>query len=239
MVRSLRKMKKKIGITLMVLLFSFAIFAIVVSAQDRMGKSEEGIQNPVPPDRQGMTGGPNMMGMGMMGGQNMPDMMGNGTMMGMRGPGGRGPMGMRPQRGMMMRLADKLNLSKEQRDELKDMFTNNRKDMIRRKADLEIARVEMQELLSQDEPDMSAIKGKIQDVANLEAEMKFSQIQKWMDAKKVLTEEQQKELKDMMKKGPDQVMNNRMGMGMRRGMPDNNNNNNNKPSQERRPEAGR
>jgi len=207
-------MKKKTGIILIILLLSFAIFVIVVSAQDRDRKSDKQIQNFMSP---GMSG---MMGRGLRG---------------MGRPGGPGPMGMIHPKGMMMGLgrpgmimgmADKLGLSEDQRDELNDMFTSHRKSMIRKNADLEIAKVELQKLLSQDKPDMNAVKEKIRDIANLEAEMKFSRIQVWMDAKDVLTQAQQKELKELMRKGPDPSMGR---MRMRRGVLDNKSDQKGKP----------
>ena len=78
--------------------------------------------------------------LGMMGMMRGRGMMGAGRMnMGKRG-GRMGRMGRGPQRGRMMdhtgvliRLADKLDLSEEQKAELKDLATSHRKDMIKMK----------------------------------------------------------------------------------------------------------
>ena len=145
-------------------------------------------------------------------------MMGAGRMhMGERG-GRMGRMGRGPQRGRMMdhtgvliRLADKLDLSEEQKAELKDLATSHRKDMIKMKADREIAEVELQESVRQEEPDLDVIEDQIRSIANLEAQMKFSQIKARIDAKSVLTEEQQEKLKELLKNRPAGKMGGRRG----------------------------
>ncbi len=57
----------------------------------------------------------------------------------------------------------------------------------------------MYELMSQDNPDMDAVQKQLMKIANIEANMKFSQIKVWMDAKSLLTDEQKAMLKKMMK----------------------------------------
>jgi len=200
-------MKRTLGIILTILLLGSAILAGIVFAQEGE-KPDKDVQRPM---RRGMAGmgGPGMRGMGPMNRQ---------------GPGGPGSMGMMPRRGvmgnpnMLMRLADKLELSEEQRNEIKDMFTTHRKDMIRMNADLELARVDMENLMSQREPDLDAIRGKINDIASLEAEMKFSQVKLQINSKNVLTEGQREKLRELAKDGQGPMMRGRMGM--RRGAPE-------------------
>ncbi len=196
-------MKRKTGITLTIIILGFVFLLSFAIAQEMKDKPDKDVQ---PPMGRGM-GGPGMRGMGPMHRQ---------------APGGPGPMGMMYHRGMMgnpdilMLLADKLELSEGQRNELKDMFMTHRKDMIKKNADLELARIDMQELISQDKPDLDIIKEKINGIAAIEVEIKFSQVKLMIDAKSVLTDEQQEKLKDLMKDGRDQIkgrMRERMRMG--------------------------
>lgn len=103
--------------------------------------------------------------------------------------------------GMMPGTPDmifKLDLSKEQVDKIKGILTTHEKDMIKMKADRDIAEVELREAMQKDELDLIAIKDLIRNIASLEADMKYSQIKVWVDAKSVLTDEQRTNLKKMM-----------------------------------------
>jgi Spy/CpxP family protein refolding chaperone len=148
-------------------------------------------------------------------GRGMGRMMGRpGMMMRM----GRGPM-MRPGRAlgrmdMLGRLADKLDLSEEQRDEIKDILTAHQKDMIQKKADRKLAEVELRELTMEDDPDLDTIEEQVKEIANLEAGMRYSRIKAMVDARSVLTDEQKKELKELQKDRPARMM--RRGTGRRR-----------------------
>ena len=186
-------MKKTLVITSVVLILGLIILLSFAFSQDMMKKSDDEARRPA---RVGMArmGRPEMRGMGMA-----PHL------------------GMMGNPGMLMRLADKLELSEGQRNEIKDMLTNNRKSMIRSKADIEVAKVDLQRLMDEREPDLGAIKNKINDIASLEAEAKFSQIKFQVEVKNVLTKEQHERLKELMKDGQTQMMRGRMGM--RRGRP--------------------
>jgi Spy/CpxP family protein refolding chaperone len=132
-----------------------------------------------------------MMGQGMMGGQGMMNMM-HGTI---SGPGMMAGFG-KPD---LIALAEKLDLSEEQIAEIKGIFLSHKKDIIRKKADRDIAELELSELTQQDEPDLNAVEDKIRDIANLETGIRFSQIKVWTDARSVLTTEQKAVLKKIMK----------------------------------------
>ena len=130
------------------------------------------------------------MGRGRRGGQ-------RGMMRGMgRGPGsGRGrAMG---RMGALLHLADKLDLNEGQRNELSEILTSHRKETISQKAEIELAKVDLQQLIKQEEPDLNAVEGQIRKIADLEAGIKFSQIKVRVDTRNVLTEEQKTALKKM------------------------------------------
>lgn len=147
-------------------------------------------------------------------GRGMGRMMGRpGMMMRM----GRGPMmrpgGMPGRMDMLGRLADRLDLSEEQRGEIKDVLTAHQKYMIQQKADRELAEVELRELVQSDDPDLDAIEEQIKEIANLEAETRYSQIKAMVDARSVLTDEQKEALKKLQKDRPARMM--RRGAGRR------------------------
>lgn len=124
-----------------------------------------------------------MMGGGMM---NQMPMMGRGMM------GGAGRMA------YFAYLADELGLSETQQSKINDVFTSHQIDMIKKNSNRQMAVMELYKLISRDEPDLDTIKEQIEKVADLEVDMRYSQIKVWMDAKDVLTEEQQKELKNLI-----------------------------------------
>jgi Spy/CpxP family protein refolding chaperone len=130
---------------------------------------------------------------------------------------GRGPMmrrgGMPGRMNILGRLADKLDLSEEQRDEIKDILAAHQKDMIQQKADRELAEVELRELTMEDDPDLDAIEEQVKEIASLEARMRYSQIKAMVDARSVLTDEQKEELKKLQKDRPTRMM--RRGAGRR------------------------
>jgi Spy/CpxP family protein refolding chaperone len=123
-------------------------------------------------------------------------MMGNGPMMG-RGPmgpramGARGPMFMPPD------LAEKIGLSEEQKTKLDDIITNHRKDMIRKNADISLAEIDLNKLMSQDNPDMNLVKENILKIATMKADTEFTKFKAMIDAKNVLTKEQQEKFKQL------------------------------------------
>jgi Spy/CpxP family protein refolding chaperone len=189
-----KKMKKAKWILLTMALVGLLAVAGIVIAQE-MKEKEEAAQTPA-------TG----RGMGRM--MERPGMM-------MRV--GRGPM-MQPGRmlgrmDMLGRLADKLDLSEEQRDEIKDVLTAHQKYMIQQKADRELAEVELRELTMKDDPDLNAIEEQVKKIANLEAGMRYSQIKAMVDAKSVLTDEQKEELKKLQKDRPARMMERGAGRG--------------------------
>jgi Spy/CpxP family protein refolding chaperone len=106
----------------------------------------------------------------------------------------------------MARLADKLDLSEEQQDKLKALHISYKKDMIRRNADREIAQIDLDELIQQEETDLNAVEMQIRKIADLEAATKYSWIKLWTDAKSLLTAEQRAAFKKLMKEQKGSMM---------------------------------
>ena len=133
---------------------------------------------------------PGIMGPGMMHGRG--PMMGNAS----RGPRMMGGMG-----GMMLSPAmmDRLELTKEQRDNIESIFTSHKKDMIKKNADIALANIELQELIRKDKPDMNLIKDQLQKIANINVDVQYTQIKTQMDVKNILTDEQKANLEKFAK----------------------------------------
>jgi len=121
---------------------------------------------------------------------------GRGPMMG-RGPMGPRAMGAGCPMFIAPDLADKIGLSEEQKSKFDDIITNHKKDMIRKDADISLAQIDLNKLMSQDNPDMNLVKESIQKIATLKADKEFSQFKAMIETKNVLTKEQQDKLKEL------------------------------------------
>jgi Spy/CpxP family protein refolding chaperone len=148
-----------------------------------MGLDDEG-------DDDAPMGGMAHMGMGHMGG--MGHMRGMGRMGG--GPGMRhGGMG----RGFAM-----LDLTDDQREKLKAVHEKQQRRDVQARADLEIARMDLRDLVQAEKPNTSAINAQIDKMAKLQAERRKAQVGTLLEARALLTPEQQKKLREMRFKGP-------------------------------------
>jgi len=173
---------KKLVLAILTIAMIAAISAGIVLAQKPEAESAEKYEAQMVSRGRGR-----MMGMG-----GLNPMMRRGGMMGnLRSGDGMGRMG------VMSLLTDELKLSDDQKAKLEEMHTAHRKDMIKSNADLQIARVDLQNLMRQDNPNLDSIHEQLQKIANLEAEMQFSQIKATVEAKNILTDEQKTALKKM------------------------------------------
>jgi len=169
-------MKKTFGTLLAVGLI--VIVAAVVFAQGMMGKSA------------GDATKSSMMGSGMMGMSMMQRMMckmsDNECLMNSDGTD-------------LLALADKLGLSEEQQNKIKDILTPYKKDMIKKIADLEIMETDLSELIQQEQPNLDAIKKQIQENSVLAADIRYSRISFDINVRAILTEAQRDTLKGIQK----------------------------------------
>jgi len=138
---------------------------------------------------------PGFMGMGKMmrnrGPEMVPGQMGQGPM-GQMMAGGKGPGMFRPE------IMEKIGLTKEQKDTIQSIHSSHKKDMIRNNADLQLAEVDLQDMLRKDKPDMDLVKGQIQKIASLKGNIEFAKIKMQIDLKGVLTDEQKAKLEKIM-----------------------------------------
>jgi hypothetical protein len=111
--------------------------------------------------------------------------------------GMRGPQGMR-MGAMMMRAAQAIGLTEEQMNRLRGMRVAHQREMIRLRADAQIARLDLEEALRQPNAKFPDVKAKIAAITAIQGQMMEKHISFRMDAKGVLTAEQQEKLRGLM-----------------------------------------
>ncbi len=95
------------------------------------------------------------------------------------------------------RFKEKLKLSDEQYEKMKGVRSNYRKDMIKRKADLKIAEIELWELIDSEDLNIGKIEKKLKQVEGFKTEMMLSRIKTLGETKKVLSKEQYEKFRKM------------------------------------------
>jgi Spy/CpxP family protein refolding chaperone len=125
------------------------------------------------------------------------------------GPGGmgmgmrRGDMNGRPmfnrRAPMLMRLKlAQLDLSDAQRTRLRDLHEAHARKAIQRRADMQLARMDLRKLMRADRPDAGAVNAQIDRLARMHAEALKAAFEMRMQARAVLTPEQLKQLQEPM-----------------------------------------
>jgi Spy/CpxP family protein refolding chaperone len=124
--------------------------------------------------------------------------------------GGMGYQGMGGMHGCAMMMGDDhpmwkllmgLGLDDKQKDALKALRSKTMKDMAKRGADMQIAGIELKDLLDKDPMDMKAVEASVKKNASLKADMFLAHIKSHEEMKSILTPDQRKRLKEMMEAG--------------------------------------
>ena len=95
---------------------------------------------------------------------------------------------------MLMRLG----LDEKQKAEVDRMMTAHMKDAIKKKADLDIAKLELKGILSKDPMDMTAAESKMKEIEAIKTAIFLSHLNVHQEIKSVLTPEQQTKMKKRM-----------------------------------------
>ena len=95
---------------------------------------------------------------------------------------------------MLMRLG----LDEKQKAEVDRMMTAHMKGAIKKKADLDIAKLELKGILSKDPMDMTAAESKMKEIEAIKTAIFLSHLNVHQEIKSVLTPEQQTKMKKMM-----------------------------------------
>lgn len=136
----------------------------------------------------GMGQGP---GAGMHGGPGMGP--GMGAMHGMRGPGMR--------RGPGARVLAQLDLTPAQREKLADLHERQMRADIQARADIATGMLDLHKLMRAEKPDKAAIDRQVDRLAALHATQQKARIGTMLEARGVLTPEQQKKARELHQRG--------------------------------------
>lgn len=110
-----------------------------------------------------------------------------------KGMAGRGMHGEQ----MMAEKFEALGLDEKQKETVKAIHLKTKKEMIRKKADIDVAQVELKEMLGQDTVDLQAAEAKVKQIESLKSDMKMTHIRTREEVKKVLTPDQKKKFASM------------------------------------------
>lgn len=156
------------------LLFFIASQLSYAEPKDPVNKMESGFQEECPPSM-------------------MPPMM----------PWDMGPMGEMPELRHLHRMyLQRLNLDEKQKETLKEIENSVTKELIRRRADEQIAEIELRELLEKDTVDLKAVETKLKQIATIKIETQFIFIKSIEKMKAKLTPEQREILKKIRSMDP-------------------------------------
>lgn len=122
--------------------------------------------------------------------------------------------GVMKQRGV--RLMEELNLSAEQKDKIHQIRTDNQKKNIETNAQIKVARLELRELVSADDPDKGKIDDKISLISQLQEEKMSQHVNTMLAVKEVLTPEQREKAKELKLFQHKQMRRGKAGMGPNR-----------------------
>ena len=108
--------------------------------------------------------------------------------------GGHGPRGMMMRRGVAMRFAA-LDLTDAQREKLRDIHEAAARKNVQRRADMQLARMDLRKLMRAESPSASSVNAQIDKISRLQADGMKAHFDTFMQARAVLTPEQLKKLR--------------------------------------------
>jgi len=112
----------------------------------------------------------------------------------------RGP-ARRQGRPHLAAIQAELGLSAEQAAQLKKLRADGRKQAIRQRADLAIARIELEELMDASSVDEKAVAARVKAVSDLEASSLKARTDQRLAMRRLLSPEQQEKMKQLMRRG--------------------------------------
>jgi Spy/CpxP family protein refolding chaperone len=115
------------------------------------------------------------------------------------------------QMGGQMAMMKKLNLTEDQQTQARKLHIDFQKKQIQNRARIQLARLDLGQLLQADKPDRSAIEKAMRDIASMETDAKLAKVDEMIAFRNLLTPDQQKIMKE-------QRMNRWRGMRGRTGM---------------------
>ncbi len=95
-----------------------------------------------------------------------------------------------------------LGLDEKQMAAVKEIRSRVAKESVRKRAELQIARIDLRDVLDKDQVDMTAVEGGLKRMASIQTDMRLSHVKAMQEIKAILTPDQRKKFKDMRGKGP-------------------------------------
>jgi Spy/CpxP family protein refolding chaperone len=92
----------------------------------------------------------------------------------------------------------KINLTDDQAGRLRQIVVNTEKSAIETRAQMAVDGIELREMLRADKPDRDAVMKKVEQISSLRGQMMKDGVQAILEAKTVLTPEQQKQFRELM-----------------------------------------
>jgi len=103
-------------------------------------------------------------------------------------------------------LAEKLALTDVQQDQIRDLQRENRRQQISRRADIEVAEMDLETLEGADVPDLAAIRAQLETLGSLKIDEQIAGIQLEQDIRQALTPEQRTQIDEIGEKvGPHRI----------------------------------
>lgn len=97
-----------------------------------------------------------------------------------------------------MSMFKKLGLDEKQKEAVRAIHLQTKKTMIKKAADIKVAKIELQEILSKDPVDLAAAEAAVKKIENQRTEMKMMRIKAMEEVKSNLNPEQRKKFSEMM-----------------------------------------
>jgi Spy/CpxP family protein refolding chaperone len=131
-----------------------------------------------------------------------PGMMGEGSGMeqGMMGGGMMGGGMMGGEHHLLWKNLMSLGLDEKQKEAVKDIRNKTMRETIKKRADMQIARLDLKDLLDKEHVDMKAVESKLKTIESLETDILFSHIKAFEEIRATLTPDQRKKFREMMEK---------------------------------------
>jgi Spy/CpxP family protein refolding chaperone len=95
-----------------------------------------------------------------------------------------------------------LELNEKQKDAVREIESKVVKDSIRKRAEIEVAELELKETLDKDSVDLTAVEAIMKKIESLRKDMRLAYIKAFEEIKSKLTPEQRKKFKEMLDMGP-------------------------------------
>lgn len=102
-------------------------------------------------------------------------------------------------KGSPMGMFKKLGLDDKQKEALREIHISTEKEMIKKRAEVQLAKIELREILSKDQVDLAAAESAVKKVESIKSEMKMLHIKAMEEIKSNLNADQKKQFVAMMR----------------------------------------